>query len=82
MLPLVTMATLLFFVIAKPVSEVIVIGKVEGSDPIPDFFADDENIYTLITGLSIIVLCLIIAIIIFRVRSRSMAFDNSLFQNL
>ena len=82
MLPLVTMATLLFFVIAKPVSEVIVKGKVEGSDPIPDFFVDDENIYTLITGLSIIVLCLIIAIIIFRVRSRSMAFDNSLFQNL
>ena len=41
-----------------------------------------ENVYTLAVGLGIIVLCLIAAIIIFRVRSRSLAFDNSLFQNL
>lgn len=51
-------------------------------DTIPEFFDDMENIYTLAVGLGIIVLCLIIALVIFRVRSRSLAFDNSLFQNL
>ena len=52
------------------------------SDTIPEFFDDVENIYTLAVGLGIIVLSLIIALVIFRVRSRSLAFDNSLFQNL
>ena len=52
------------------------------NDTIPEFFDDVENIYTLAVGLGIIVLSLIIALVIFRVRSRSLAFDNSLFQNL
>lgn len=49
---------------------------------IPEFFDDDQNVYCLIVGFAIILLSVIIAIIIFRVKSRSAAFEGSLFQNL
>jgi uncharacterized membrane protein len=49
---------------------------------IPEFFDDDQNVYCLIVGFSIILLSVIIAIVIFRVRSRAAAFEGSLFQHL
>ena len=48
----------------------------------PEFFDDDNNIICLGIGIGIIVVCLLIALIIFRIRSRSAAFDGSLFKNL
>lgn len=54
-----------------------------GSDEkIPEFFDDDQNVYCLIIGFSIILLSVIIAIVIFRVKSRAEAFEGSLFQHL
>ena len=38
--------------------------------------------YCLIIGFGIILLSVIVAIVIFRVKSRAGAFENSLFQNL
>jgi uncharacterized membrane protein len=49
---------------------------------IPEFFDDDQNVYCLIIGFSIILLSVIIAIVIFRVKSRAEAFEGSLFQHL
>lgn len=49
---------------------------------IPEFFDDDQNVYCLVIGVAIILLSVLIAIVIFRVKSRSSAFENSLFQNL
>jgi hypothetical protein len=51
-------------------------------ETIPEFFDDNQNVYCLIVGFAIILLCLIIAIVIFKVKSKSSAFENSLFQNL
>lgn len=54
-----------------------------GSDEvIPEFFDDDQNVYCLIIGFAIILLSVIIAIVIFRVKSRAEAFEGSLFQHL
>lgn len=61
---------------------------VPGNEPephpssIPEFFDDDLNILCLIIGFAIIILSVIVALIIFRVKSRSAAFEGSLFQNL
>lgn len=49
---------------------------------IPEFFDDNLNIYALIVGLGIILLCLLIAFLIFKLKGRNAAFENSLFQNL
>jgi hypothetical protein len=55
-------------------------GVKEGT--IPEFFDDSLNIYALIVGLGIILLCGLVAFLIFKLKSRSAAFENSLFQNL
>jgi ABC-type proline/glycine betaine transport system permease subunit len=51
-------------------------------ETIPEFFDDEQNVYCLIVGFAIILASVIIAIVIFRVKSRSAAFEGSLFQNL
>lgn len=56
--------------------------KAGKEEVIPEFFDDDQNVYCLIVGFAIIILSVIIAIVIFRVRSRSAAFEGSLFQHL
>lgn len=54
---------------------------VKGGENIPSFFEDDNNIYCLIIGGAIIVICLILSVVIYKVKSKN-AFDGSLFQNL
>lgn len=54
----------------------------KSSHDIPEFFDDDQNIYCLAIGAAIIVLSFISALVIYRVKSRSAAFEGSLFQNL
>jgi len=54
---------------------------VKGGEDIPSFFDDDNNIYCLIIGGAIIIICLVISVVIYRVKSKN-AFDGSLFQNL
>jgi len=55
---------------------------VAGHEEIPEFFDEDQNIYCLIIGMGIIGLCIIIAVVLYRVKSKSAAFEGSLFQNL
>lgn len=43
-------------------------------DVIPEFFDDNQNVYCLIVGFAIILLSVIVAIVIFRVKSRAGAF--------
>lgn len=52
------------------------------TETIPEFFDDDLNIYALIAGFGIILVCGLIGFLIFKLKSRSAAFENSLFQNL
>lgn len=55
---------------------------ISNEESIPEFFDESLNVYCLIIGFAIILLSIIIAFIIFRVKSREAAFEGSLFQNL
>ena len=54
---------------------------VKGGQDIPEFFDDEKNVYCVIIGGAIIVICLILSFVIYRVKSKN-AFEGSLFQNL
>ena len=48
----------------------------------PEFFDDGRNIMMLLVGFGIIVGSGLVALLIYKLRIRSAAFENSLFQNL
>lgn len=79
-----TTILILFFCLAGLISAAEVAAKRKGvmNGTIPEFFDDSLNIYALIVGLGIILLCGLVAFLIFKLKSRSAAFENSLFQNL
>ena len=56
--------------------------RVGEEELMPEFFDDSRNIMMLFVGLGIILLSIVISLLIFKLRARSAAFENSLFQNL
>lgn len=56
--------------------------RVNEEELMPEFFDDGRNVMMLFVGLGIIVFSLLISLLIFKLRARSAAFENSLFQNL
>jgi Na+/H+ antiporter NhaC len=79
MMRLVVMAACLVWLVSGSMVGATKRGK---ENTIPEFFEDSLNIYALIVGMGIILLCVLIAFLIFKLKGRNAAFENSLFQNL
>ena len=75
----------MFWVLALVTLEAIcgkeVRGQV-GEEDLPEFFDDSQNVIFLVSGFGIILLSVLIAVLIYKFKGRSAAFENSLFQNL